>query len=253
MSSTDPDKKYHAPALAKGLEILELLCRESDPMTLAEMTERLGRSRSEIFRMVQELEFHEYIRRPQQGDGYEITEKMFLLSVERPKTKTLLEAALPEMRRFATLTGHSVHVAIPTKQVIVVIARVEGEGPVAFSVRVGHTQAIVEATSGIVLFAHQPPDVQKDWLTSFRNAEVEFDKAAFLAEAKRAEDHGAYSRASRFVNGVVDVAAPVIRQGRAVATLTAPCLTRIDVGAPQELPIKALQKAAAKITEALRN
>jgi len=54
---------YYAPALEKGLDILELLAREGAPMTARQVAEKLGRSKNEIFRMVHVLISRGYIAR----------------------------------------------------------------------------------------------------------------------------------------------------------------------------------------------
>ena len=43
----EADSRYRAPALEKGLDILELLAAESVPMTLTRIVNRLGRSHGE--------------------------------------------------------------------------------------------------------------------------------------------------------------------------------------------------------------
>jgi hypothetical protein len=48
--------KYRAPALEKGLDIPELLARSSAPLSMTEISEGVGRSKGEIFRMLQVLE-----------------------------------------------------------------------------------------------------------------------------------------------------------------------------------------------------
>ena len=50
--TTTDDKKYKAPALAKGLDILELLASANDGLTQVEIGKLLGRTTSEIFRML---------------------------------------------------------------------------------------------------------------------------------------------------------------------------------------------------------
>ena len=49
-----PTKKtgYAAPALEKGLDILELLASAEQSMTTGQIADALGRSKNEIFRMV---------------------------------------------------------------------------------------------------------------------------------------------------------------------------------------------------------
>ena len=45
------DRKYRAPALEKGLDVLELLSAHGTPMTPSQMSSVLGRSVSELFRL----------------------------------------------------------------------------------------------------------------------------------------------------------------------------------------------------------
>ena len=251
----DKIQKYRAPALAKGLDILELLSGEPEPVSIAAMTARLGRSRGEIFRMLQELEHRGYIRKTpdgEGGEGFEVTDRMFLLGVQRPKTTKLLEAALPEMRRFAEASGHSVHLALRSQDRIVVLARIESDGPVSFAVRVGYSRHITQATSGIVLFAFQPADIRARWLARFETAPLAFDAAAFLAAAETARTAGVHVRGSTFVQGVTDLSAPVMQRGQAVAALTAPCLKRLDCRNTATLPIDEIKARAAAISRALR-
>ena len=251
----DKVQKYRAPALAKGLDILELLSAESEPVSITAMTGRLGRSRGEIFRMLQELEHRGYIRKApdgEGGEGFAVTDRLFLLGVRRPKTKTLLEAALPEMRRFADASGQSVHIALRSQDRIVVLARIESEGPVSFAVRVGYSRHMAQATSGIVLFAFQPAEIRARWLARFEAAQVAFDAAAFLAAAEAARAAGIHVRGSTFVQGVTDLSAPIVQRGQAIAALTAPCLKPLDCRDSATLPVDELKARAAAISQALR-
>jgi DNA-binding CsgD family transcriptional regulator len=52
---------YAAPALEKGLDILELLAKQAEGLTRREIAERLGRSVSEIFRMIEALTRRSYL------------------------------------------------------------------------------------------------------------------------------------------------------------------------------------------------
>ena len=63
------EAKYRAPALEKGLEILELLSTSQEPLTQTEIARALGRSKNEIFRMLATLVQHGYVSKTQSGDG----------------------------------------------------------------------------------------------------------------------------------------------------------------------------------------
>ncbi|WP_262054467.1 helix-turn-helix domain-containing protein, partial [Burkholderia thailandensis] len=48
-------ERYRAPALDKGLDILELLAEQKEGLTRTEITKELGRNASEIYRMLERL------------------------------------------------------------------------------------------------------------------------------------------------------------------------------------------------------
>lgn len=240
--------KYRAPALVKGLEILELLASSGTSITLSGISERLNKSRSEIFRMVQELEVTGYISRADSSDGYEITNKLFMLGLEQPRTKTLLEASLPIMRDFTRRSEQSCHLAIRSDEFIIVVARIEAPGPVSFSVRVGHRQLLSRSTSGVVLFSGQPMEEQSNWIKLMAATDDQFEQSAFLDQANMCTKDRYFSKTSRFIHGVTDIAAPIMRNGIAVASLTSPCLKRIDRFEAEELPVSLLLGAASSIS-----
>jgi len=68
-------KSYRAPALEKGLDILELLAEEGLPQPFPSIVQRLGRSPGELFRMAQVLEARGNVERV--PDGLVLTARMF--------------------------------------------------------------------------------------------------------------------------------------------------------------------------------
>jgi DNA-binding IclR family transcriptional regulator len=135
---------------------------------------------------------------------------------------------------------------------IVVIARIEAPGPFSFTVRVGHRQLLSRSTSGLVLFTGQPSDTQKAWLAQMAETDPAFEETVFLEQAKLAKERGFVEKRSRFIHGVTDIGAPIIRNGIAVASLTSSCVTRIDQAEGTDaLPISILLETAQQITDDL--
>src|SRR4051812_7671030 len=145
--------KYRAPALEKGLDILELISKASRPMTVSMMSQSLGRSTGELFRMFLVLEHRGYIEQSGDGTGYVPTSKLFTLAMEQAPTKTLLEAALPVMRVLSDKSEQSCHLATRTGGEIVIVARMEAAALLGFSVRIGYRQPLPLTVSGTVLYA----------------------------------------------------------------------------------------------------
>jgi len=110
--SDSPKPKYRAPALEKGLAVLELLARANGPLSLNAISRSLNRSVSELFRMIQVLEVNGYLELANSGEGYVLSNKLFALGMTRAPTRDLHDAALPVMHRLAERIGQSCHLGV---------------------------------------------------------------------------------------------------------------------------------------------
>src|SRR5512138_873419 len=86
------DSRYAVPALDKGLDVIELLAREADGLSLNEIARALGRTSSELFRMVNGLARRGYIEQ-RDGERYVLTLKLFELAHRHKPIKSLTAAA----------------------------------------------------------------------------------------------------------------------------------------------------------------
>ncbi|HET8830326.1 MAG TPA: helix-turn-helix domain-containing protein, partial [Pelobium sp.] len=77
---TEPKTKYQAPALEKGLDILEYLSSQSVPVSQTEIAGNLNKSSNEIYRMLVCLEDRGYIIRDQVSSKYKLSLKLYHLS-----------------------------------------------------------------------------------------------------------------------------------------------------------------------------
>lgn len=246
------DRKYTAPALEKGLDILDLLARHGQAMTLSQISVALDRSVGELFRMIHVLEFKGFIEAStSSADGYQLTNRLFTLGMSRAPVKTLLEAALPLMRDLAATVEQSCHLAIVSRDEIVVVARIENPGYFGYSVRTGHRRPIVEATSGMVLYAFQPETIQASWRGEIFAGVSATDQDRFLANAAQVTAQGFWRAESDLVPGIIDISAPIIADDTAVAALTMPYITRKNAR-PIEDTIQHLQVAARAISNEIR-
>lgn len=219
-------RRYKAPALEKGLDILELLANASDPMPFAAIADTLDRSRGELHRMVQVLQFRGYIEQDSGSEGYSLTDRLFSLGMRQPRTRNLVELALPVMRELVTESGESCHLAFHSRGEMVVVARVESGEQLGFSVRVGYRRPLPSTASGRVLYAFQSEAVRHRWEALFDPPLAEEALAAFRRDADAARAAGIVRVASPLIAGVTDLSAPILRGAFAAAALTVPCLER---------------------------
>jgi DNA-binding IclR family transcriptional regulator len=228
--------QYLAPALTKGLNILEALTDAEHGLSMAEIAERLGRSISEIFRMVITLQRSGWIS-ADQGDRFHLSSKMFELAHRNRPVRTLVEAALPTMQVIARRTHQSCHVSVLAGGRVLVIAHVDAPGTLSLSVRTGSVVGLLDTASGQVLLAFRQPEERMRLVEDYAllSGEPRISHHAGWTAAIESVAHDGYaSSPSQQVRGVTNIGYPVWgRNGPVVAALAMPYMESIS---PQRGP-----------------
>ncbi|HUH76887.1 MAG TPA: IclR family transcriptional regulator, partial [Devosia sp.] len=157
MEQDDKADRYRAPALDKGLDILELLAATADGLSQAEIAKALDRSPNEIYRMLDRLVRRDYVYRTPE-DRYEITLKLFELGHARPPMHRLVSQAMPVLRSYALKAEQAVHMVIQDRNILVVVAQVDGPSYWNLSIRVGSRIGLVNTGSGHIFLAFATPE-----------------------------------------------------------------------------------------------
>jgi len=222
---------YSAPALEKGLDILELLAAEPVGLTQALIAQRLERSTTEIFRMLSVLERRGYLTRHTDG-SYRLSLRLFELAHQHPPLQRLLSIALPAMHDLAQFTRQSAHLVVQFANRILVVAQVNSPEPMGFGVRLGaHFPFRPDRVSSCVLSAFQPQSVQEELIDELlKNGPEQRTAKTVRATLADIAAKGFYTAQSDTVSGVTDLCAPLFDHGdRAIAALTVPYLPQRDV------------------------
>ena len=112
MKQKKQSKNYQAPALDKGLDILELLSVNGDGLTQAQIATKLNKSVNEIYRMISTLQSREYVEFDEETDIYRLSYKLLNMTVKFEPVKNLVERTIPLMKEISTKTNQSIHLAI---------------------------------------------------------------------------------------------------------------------------------------------
>jgi DNA-binding IclR family transcriptional regulator len=250
---TESNDRYRAPALDKGLDILELLAEQPNGLTRAEIVKAMGRSPSEIYRMLERLVARHFVTRSLEGDRYALSLKLFVLSQRHPPMQRLVSHALSAMDTFAKGAEQSCHLGVYDRGNIVVVAQVHGPNNWGMSLRLGVKVNLVDTGSGHVMLAFQ---------SEARRAEMLGEHEVLEGEVRVPEDElrrmlarvcklGYWQGDSQQAYGVIDISIPVFGpQGEAMAVLTCPFIRRIDrhVGASVDEARHGLQLAAQQLS-----
>ena len=225
-SDTREEERYRAPALDKGLDILELLAGTADGLSQAEIAKALERSPNEIYRMLDRLVRRDYVRRTPE-DRYEITLKLFELAHARPPLHRLVSQANPVMRSFALQTEQAVHLVTQDRNLLVVVAQVDGPGYWNVSIRVGSRINLLNTGSGHVFLAFASEEDRQLMLAAQEGSPAM--PRGLLARLEEVREQGYEMMPSAQVPSVSNISVPIFGPlGSVTAILTCPFTQRLD-------------------------
>jgi DNA-binding IclR family transcriptional regulator len=235
-------RSYSAPALEKGLDILETLCHSEQPLSQKDIAQRLGRSVGEIYRMISCLVNRNYVALVDENT-YSITTKLFELSHVNPPTHRLLFEATPIMQRLAGELDQSCHLTVYGQGKQVVLCKVDTPSGMGFAVRAGAELDVLISASGRVLLAFQDDETRKLRIEESVQHRPEQADPQFDSILDKIRVAGYESIPSVQVRGLWAVSFPILdTQGRAIAALTVPYAERLDQKQRKSIP---------EVTEAL--
>jgi DNA-binding IclR family transcriptional regulator len=248
-----PSAAYTAPALEKGLDILELLAGEGEGLSQTVIAQRLRRTTTELFRMLAVLERRGYLSRHVDG-AYRLTMRLFELAHQHPPLKRLLTVALPAMQELALAARQSNHLVVHFARRILVVAQIDSPEPMGFAVRLGaHFPFRPDRASSRVLSAFQPEPMQRALIAELlANSARPISAARVRNELAEIARLGFYMAPSDTAEGVTDLCAPVFDHSEgAVAALTLPYLRQRDVSVSVAAARQALLVTVRRISAGL--
>jgi DNA-binding IclR family transcriptional regulator len=242
-----------APALEKGLDILELLARTGHPLGTRQIAEELGRSKNEIFRMVHVLLGRGYLQREEGSDGMILSNKLFGLGMQTTRARDLVSVAAPIVERFAEEVHQAAHLVVAHRGETVIIAAASGGADMNFSLKLGYRRPLADAHSGLVLMAFQPDAARRQMIAECLALMREPpDPTTLAAELDAVRRRGAIIHESRDIVGVTDVVCPIVlSDGRAAACVTVAAVSRRSNPPNFEVMLERLKRACGEIAREL--
>jgi DNA-binding IclR family transcriptional regulator len=225
------DDRYRAPALDKGLDILELLATQPQGLTRAEIVKEMDRSASEIYRMLERLVARQYVTRSVAGDRYALSLKLFALANMHPPLNRLINQALPVMDAFARQAEQSCHLGVYDRGNVLITSQINSPRGWSFSLHRGARVGLMDTASGHVLLAFSNADDAQRMRQEHTpvDGEVPITEKKLQATLAGIRALGYLERDSQQSFGVVDISFPILGPDKqALAALTCPYIRRID-------------------------
>lgn len=210
--------KYSAPAVERGLEILEIMVQQNRSFTATEMAGILGVSVNSVFRIFIELERKNYVLKDPSDSSYELTPKLYYMGTALKERISIVNAAKTYMKRLFRNTNDTVVLTILDEEFkTVVVDQLVSKQPVKFVSTVGLSYESYVSAMGKVMIANMSKEDIERYIeqTEFKKITENtiIDKERFRKELELAKQEGVAFDREESIPGVVCIASPVFSAG----------------------------------------
>lgn len=214
-----------APALERGLAILEHLARHPEGQGISDLSSALSLPLNSVFRFINTLQAQGYVVRDAGSKKYTLTRKPSSLAYGSESDRTLMENAIDLMRDLRDLVRETVVVSIVDRGEGFILEQVPGLHPFRFVVEHGARQVLNTSASCKAILAWMRSAERDAQLArcpfEAHTARTITDRDVFIAELKRVRSHGWAEDRGEALDGVHCLAAAVRdRSGAGVAAIT---------------------------------
>jgi len=147
------DDRYIVPGLSRGLAVLQLFSRSNSDLTLSEIADGIGLSRSAAFRLVYTLEAEGFLKRPSGTRRYQLTPRVLTLGFGYLHAQPLTAIAQPLLEKLSQLTRLSAHLVVLDGCNCVYVARAVCDAAMVSNLQIGARFPAHVTASGRVLLA----------------------------------------------------------------------------------------------------
>lgn len=240
---------YSAPALEKGIDIIEALADAESGLTVSEIAGKLKRPMSELFRIIVVMQRRGWLQKDPESSRYSVTYHVLRLAHRSTPTQALTAAAAPVMHDLSIRINQSCHLVVRSGTEGLVILRQENQRRHAnLSVRTGAIIELHSSCSGLVLLANLDPE-ELARATPRGKASRRLDAALARVRKRGFEIHK-----SPITPGVTDIGYPIRGfDGKVIAALTIPYLHALDDSLPTTVDQtrRLIDQAARRISQSL--
>jgi DNA-binding IclR family transcriptional regulator len=216
------EDRYIVEAVVRALDLLEAF-QGGEELTLTEISQRVGLTKSRVFRLLHSLAARGYVERSADGIRYTLGVKL----IERAACvrRDLRQLALPFMQRLHAQFNETVNLAILDRGDVLYIEMLESSQPFRMAAAVGTRSPWHSTALGKAIVAHVPEEelrslLQKDRLVKLTERTIT-DPGKLRQELERVRRQGYAVDDGETEPGAACLGAPIFnREGRPIAALS---------------------------------
>jgi DNA-binding IclR family transcriptional regulator len=244
--------RYIIPSLDRAVEVLALLAKEHEGMTLAELVRRTSIPKSTLFRILITLERHRCVVLGGDDRCYRLGSRLWELGSSFLEQYDLYHAAASHMRWLAEASGETVFLGKLEDGEVVYLRRMESPKSITVVKKLGQRVPAHCTATGVAMLAFLPGEevseiIAAHGLEAFNEATIT-DGQALRQRLQRVRGEGFAVVDGEYNRELLCISAPVFdHTHRPCASLTAAMLS--SQGADR----RRVQSVAAQVRQAAQN
>lgn len=151
---------YRVQSAYDAFGLLEMLIAADKPLTASQAAARINDSRNRTFRLLKTLEERGYVACDPEGNTYQTTLKLVILSHEVTRWRTIGSVARPIMERLRNETGETVYLTTREREDVVCLITFESERMSRISAQPGRRWSLGRGATGQALLLFAPEGVR---------------------------------------------------------------------------------------------
>jgi IclR family transcriptional regulator, acetate operon repressor len=258
MTPSDPDTKYRVQSVDRAIDILEALAGASAPLTITEIADSVGGSKSGIFATVQTLVARGFVASAGTGSErrYSLGTALARLGEEVLKQVSFSRLARQVLRGLSEKTGLTSRAATWGGDCAIMIDRVDGRDGLRFDLQMGKREPLHRSSVGKAMLSAMNDEAVRDILDGLildANTEHSLTTvAAVLDDVRRSRPRGYATDDEEDALGIICIGAPVLdHRGDLAGALS---ITRLKAGldlAGQDRIGRTVAASAAELSQLL--
>lgn len=244
----DENSEGSVPPSLRLLLVLEELAEAGVPVTPTEVNQKLGLPKPTIHRLFSTLESEGFIQREIDGRGYSPGQRLRKMSTGILSSLRIRTARVAILNELAERIGETCNIAIPDRDAMVYLDRVETKWPLRIQLPIGSRVPFYCTASGKMYLSTLDRRHLKNYAGSAvleeRTPKTITDPDALIAEAKAIRDRGYATDNGEFMDEMIAIAVPIFDSNRRL-------VSTLSFHAPeQRLSLEAAVEHVDKLTEA---
>ena len=236
-----------------SLRLLERLAMSREPIGISELAREFETSKTKVYRHLQTLARHAFVRQDGATRRYEAGIKLFMLGEHLRERFDILNAARGDMAQLRDATGHAVTLTTLVEDQVVVLELFHGHTIVEFGTRPGTVLDLHASAHGKVALAFGAPGLLERCVAKPLKAwtpQTICSRAALERAVAEVRKRGWATAANQVITGVNGLAAPVFNHnGHYAGAIAVAGSVQYITATPSPEQIRAVMTAAHGISK----